>query len=54
MRVERYGRYWAVCDGQALVCVTIYRRGACEVVRRLTRRAKRRRREGSQWPTRHG
>jgi hypothetical protein len=38
MRVERYGktRYWAVyaSDG-ALVCITVYHKGAAEVVRRL-------------------
>lgn len=34
--VRRYGRYWEVRDalGQ-LVCLTVYRRGASEVVRRL-------------------
>jgi len=37
MRIERYGRYWAVYDSaNALVCVTVYRKGALEVVRRLT------------------
>lgn len=35
--VEKYGRYWAVLDPQRqLVCLTVYRRGAREVVRRLT------------------
>jgi hypothetical protein len=38
MHVERYGntRYWAVyaSDG-ALICITVYRKGAAEVVRRL-------------------
>jgi hypothetical protein len=35
--VQRYGeRYWAVLDAAgALVCVTLYKRGAQEVVRRL-------------------
>jgi len=27
--------YWAVYDGEELVCVTVYRKGAREVVRRL-------------------
>jgi len=54
MRIEKYGRFWAVRDGKELVCVTVYRRGAKEVVRRLFRPAKRRRREGSLWPTRLG
>jgi hypothetical protein len=38
MRIERYGktRYWAVVDTTGtLVCVTLYRKGAAEVVRRL-------------------
>jgi hypothetical protein len=37
-KVVRYGnsRYWAVLDAAgALVCVTVYKRGAEEVVRRL-------------------
>ena len=38
MRIARYGktRYWAVyaSDG-ALICITVYRKGAAEVVRRL-------------------
>jgi hypothetical protein len=38
MRITRYGktRYWAVyaSDG-ALICITVYRKGAAEVVRRL-------------------
>ena len=38
MRIERYGntRYWAVyaSDG-TLICITVYRKGAAEVVRRL-------------------
>lgn len=28
--------YWAVLDGEELVCVTVYRKGAREVVRRLS------------------
>ena len=35
--VEKYGRFWAVLDPQReLVCLTVYKRGAREVVRRLT------------------
>ncbi|MBW3569928.1 MAG: hypothetical protein KY467_02365 [Gemmatimonadetes bacterium] len=37
-KVKKYGwgRYWAVVDAAgALVCVTVYKRGAEEVVRRL-------------------
>ena len=39
MRVTRYkkGRYWAVLDPEGrLVCICVYRKGAREVVRRLT------------------
>ena len=33
---EKYGRFWAVYDGLGLlVCVTVYRKGAREVIRRL-------------------
>lgn len=35
VRIERRGRYWAVLQGQTLVCVTVYLKGAREVVRRL-------------------
>jgi hypothetical protein len=34
-RIERRGRYWAVYEDNDLVCITVYKRGACEVVRRL-------------------
>jgi hypothetical protein len=37
-RIEKYGRFWAVLDGAGdLVCITVYKRGAAEVVRRLER-----------------
>ena len=38
MRIERYGktRYWAVYDGATLVCVCLYKKGALEVLRRLS------------------
>jgi hypothetical protein len=37
MTITRYGRYWAVYDASGtLVCVCVYRKGAQEVVRRLT------------------
>jgi len=36
MSIRRKGRYWEVLDDdQTLVCLTVYRKGACEVVRRL-------------------
>jgi hypothetical protein len=37
LRIERYGtsRFWALYDGPDLVVVTVYKRGAHEVLRRL-------------------
>lgn len=37
MRIEKYGssRYWGVWDEKVLVCLTVYKKGAAEVVRRL-------------------
>jgi hypothetical protein len=36
MSIRKYGRYWAVMDAEgALICVTVYKKGAAEVVRRL-------------------
>lgn len=37
MTITKRGRFWAVydADGQ-LVCLTVYKKGAREVVRRLT------------------
>jgi hypothetical protein len=37
LRIERYKhtRHWALYDGSELVVVTVYRRGAQEVLRRL-------------------
>ncbi len=33
----RYGRFWAVYDPVGgLVCVTVYKKGAAEVIRRLS------------------
>jgi hypothetical protein len=37
MRIEKYSdRYWAVYDEDVLVCVCVYKKGAVEVVKRLT------------------
>jgi len=37
MRISKYNRYWAVHDKTgSLVCLTVYKKGANEVVRRLT------------------
>lgn len=36
--IMRYHRHWAVVDpADELVCLTVYKRGAVEVVRRLAR-----------------
>ena len=36
MSIVKYGRYWKVVDADgALVCITVYKRGALEVIRRL-------------------
>jgi hypothetical protein len=35
-RITRRGRFWSVWDSQGqLVCLTVYKKGALEVVRRL-------------------
>jgi hypothetical protein len=37
MTIKRYGRYWAVYDtAGVLVCICLCKKGAQEVVRRLT------------------
>jgi|GEM_PF-3135707 len=33
--LERRGRNWAVYENETLVCLTVYKKGAKEVVRRL-------------------
>ena len=34
--IERYGnRYFALYEGESLICVTVYKKGAMEVKRRL-------------------
>ena len=36
MYYEKYGRYWAVYDElDILICITVYKKGAVEVIRRL-------------------
>ena len=41
LRIVRYKntRHWAVYEGQTLIAVTLYKRGALEVLRRLQERA---------------
>ena len=39
MSIVKCGRYWKVLDADgALVCLTVYKKGATEVVRRLSKR----------------
>jgi hypothetical protein len=33
--LQRYGRFWAVYDQGTLVVVTVYKKGALEVIQRL-------------------
>ena len=36
LSIRKYGRYWALYDAQGtLIAVTVYKRGALEVVRRI-------------------
>ena len=35
LRRERYGRFWAVYEDDALLCVTVYKKGANAVIERL-------------------
>jgi hypothetical protein len=36
MKIEKYGsRFFALYDGDTLVCVTVYKKGANEVKRRI-------------------
>ena len=36
MSIVKHGRYWKVVDADgALICLTVYKKGAVEVVRRL-------------------
>jgi hypothetical protein len=37
--IVKYGRHWAVYDGDELICVCVYKRGALEVQRRLSQHA---------------
>jgi len=35
MHIAKYGKFWAVFDGEYLVCVCAYKKGAQEVLSRL-------------------
>lgn len=50
LRVQRYAntRFWAVYDGEALVVVTVYKKGATAVQRRLAAQPRRQRAAAAQ------
>ena len=51
MSIVKYGRYWKVLDTDgALVCLTVYKKGAAEVVRRLEHALD----DAQQWQDRNG
>jgi hypothetical protein len=35
LTLQKYGRFWAIYDQGTLVVVTVYRKGALEVMKRL-------------------
>jgi hypothetical protein len=51
MSIKKYGRYWVVytSDG-ALICLTVYKKGAAEVIRRLQQALD----DAQQWQDRNG
>jgi hypothetical protein len=36
LSIQKYGRFFAVYEGSALLCVCVYRKGAARVIERLT------------------
>jgi hypothetical protein len=36
LTLQKYGRFWAVYEQHTLIVVTVYRKGALEVMKRLT------------------
>ncbi len=47
LSIQHYGdRYFALYDGEDLVCVTVYKKGASEVKRRLEMASNLERKEG--------
>ena len=50
--IEKWGgRYWALFDGDGLICLAVYKKGALEVKRRLEQMEQRRSREAPSLPT---
>lgn len=35
IEITKYGRWWLVSDPQGIVCLTVYKKGAIEIKRRL-------------------
>lgn len=35
MEIRKYGRHWAVFEEGKLICITLYKKGAEEVVRKI-------------------
>ena len=51
MTIAKHERYWKVIDTDgALICMTVYKRGALEVVRRLQQALD----DAQQWQDRNG
>jgi hypothetical protein len=52
LRLARYGRrFWAVYEDDALLCVTVYKKGARAVIERLARKEKDQGRRPPEEPT---
>ncbi|PYV87373.1 MAG: hypothetical protein DMG05_17745 [Acidobacteria bacterium] len=50
--IEKWdGRHWALFDGDELICLTVYKKGALEVKRRLEQMEQRGCREAPPLPT---
>jgi hypothetical protein len=51
MSIVKYGRYWKVIDTEgALICLTVYKKGAAEAVRRLEQAVD----DAQQWQEKNG
>ena len=37
-KIEKQGRFWAVYEDNILICVTVYKKGALEVIKRLEKK----------------
>lgn len=49
LKLEKHGeRYWAIYDGHDLICITVYRKGAVEVINRLSTKSFKEKQETTQ------